>query len=112
MGVVTLSPGFEGLVVPSKLVGLMARGIPTIYVGPGNSDVAKIISESGGGITVENGMWADLAARLVELMSNPAGLSQMGESAVSYYSRHLSREIGLNNYHALVASIVDRQCAT
>lgn len=111
MGVVTLSPGFEGLVVPSKLLGLMARGIPTIYVGPGNSDAAKIISESGGGITVENGMWADLAARLVELMSNPAGLSQMGESAVSYYSRHLSREIGLNNYHALVASIADRQCA-
>jgi colanic acid biosynthesis glycosyl transferase WcaI len=112
MGVVTLLPGFEGLVVPSKLLGQMARGIPTIYVGPRNSDAAVIISESGGGITVENGMWEDLAARLVELASNPAALKQMGEAAASYYTRHLSREIGLNNYHSLVASIADRKCAS
>jgi colanic acid biosynthesis glycosyl transferase WcaI len=112
MGVVTLLPGFEGLVVPSKLLGQMARGIPTIYVGPRNSDAAAILSESGGGIIVENGLWVDLAARLVELASNPAALKQMGEAAASYYSRHLSREIGLNGYRSLVASVAGCKCTT
>jgi colanic acid biosynthesis glycosyl transferase WcaI len=112
LGVVTLLPGFEGLVVPSKLLGQMARGIPTVYVGPRNSDVVEILSASGGGIAVENGGWADFAARLVELASNPAALKQMGESAASYYSSHLSREIGLNHYRSVVASVADRECAS
>ena len=112
MGVVSLLPGFDGLVVPSKLLGQMARGIPTIYVGPKNSDVDWLISKSGGGISVENGKFADLAARLVELASNPAELKQMGKSAMSYYAQHLSREIGLNNYRAIVASAAGSECAT
>ncbi len=105
MGVVTLLPGFEGLVVPSKLLGQMARGIPTLYVGPKNSDVAELIARSGGGISIENGEWGVLAMRLVELVAHPAALEQMRESAASYYSRHLSREIGLNHYRSVVASV-------
>ena len=112
MGVVTLLPGFEGLVVPSKLLGQMARGIPTVYVGPKNSDVADLISKSDGGISVENGQWADLAAGLTELVTDPAALDRMGASAMSYYSRYLSREIGLSNYRSLVASVAKRECAS
>lgn len=112
MGVVSLLPGFDGLVVPSKLFGQMARGIPTVYVGPKNSDVDRLLTKSGGGISVENGNHAGLAARLVEFASNPAALEQMGKSAVSYYARHLSREIGLDGYRSIVASVAGSECAT
>jgi glycosyltransferase involved in cell wall biosynthesis len=112
MGVVSLLPGFDGLVVPSKLFGQMARGIPTVYVGPRNSDLDRLIAKSGGGISVENGNYAELAARLVEFASNPAALEQMGKSAVSYYARHLSREIGLDSYRSIVASVAGSECAT
>jgi colanic acid biosynthesis glycosyl transferase WcaI len=112
LGVVSLLPGFDGLVVPSKLLGQMARGIPTVYVGPKNSDVDWLISRSGGGICLENGNFVDLAGRLVEFARNPAALDQMGKSAMSYYARHLSKEIGLGNYRSLVASVAGSECAT
>jgi colanic acid biosynthesis glycosyl transferase WcaI len=112
MGVVSLLPGFDGLVVPSKLLGQMARGIPTVYVGPKNSDVDRLISKSGGGISVDNGNFVDLAARLVEFASDPAALRQVGESAMSYYTQHLSREIGLDSYRSIVASVAGSECAT
>lgn len=112
MGVVSLLPGFDGLVVPSKLLGLMARGIPTVYVGPRNSDVAELVSKSGGGIIIENGNSAKLAARLVEFASNRADLERMGKSALSYYASHLSRDIGLANYRSVVARVADVECVT
>ncbi|HWS68369.1 MAG TPA: glycosyltransferase family 4 protein [Steroidobacteraceae bacterium] len=112
MGIVSLLPGFDGLVVPSKLLGQMARGIPTVYVGPKNSDVDRLISKSGGGISIDNGEHLELAARLVEFASEPAALKQMGESAMSYYRQHLCREIGLEGYRSIVASVAGSECAT
>jgi glycosyltransferase involved in cell wall biosynthesis len=112
MGVVSLLPGFDGLVVPSKLLGLMARGVPTVYVGPRNSDAAELVAKSGGGIIIDNGNWAELAAQLVELASDRAVLERMGKSALSYYSSHLSRDIGLANYRSVVARVADIECVT
>jgi colanic acid biosynthesis glycosyl transferase WcaI len=101
LALVTLLPGFEGLVVPSKLLGHMARGIPTLYVGPDDSDVAELISKSGGGLTVRNGEVEQLASSLVLLSKDPVALHRMGRSAAAYYSEHLSRESGLSRYRAL-----------
>jgi colanic acid biosynthesis glycosyl transferase WcaI len=102
LALVTLLPGFEGLVVPSKLLGHMARGIPTLYVGPDDSDVAQLILNSGGGLVVRNGEVEQLASSLVLLSKDPAALHRMGRSAAAYYSEHLSRESGLSRYRALV----------
>jgi colanic acid biosynthesis glycosyl transferase WcaI len=105
LALVTLLPGFEGLVVPSKLLGHMARGIPTLYVGPDDSDVAKLIADSGGGFAVRNGEVEQLAARLVLLAKNPLALQRMGASAVAYYFDRLSRESGLLRYRGLADAI-------
>jgi colanic acid biosynthesis glycosyl transferase WcaI len=102
LALVTLLPGFEGLVVPSKFLGHMARGIPTLYVGPDDSDVAQLISTSGGGLVVRNGDVEQLASSLDLLSKDPAALHRMGRSAAAYYSEHLSRESGLSRYRALV----------
>ena len=48
VAVVTLRVPFAGLVVPSKLQGYMARGIPTLYIGP-DSDIERFIERSAGG---------------------------------------------------------------
>jgi colanic acid biosynthesis glycosyl transferase WcaI len=106
LALVTLLPGFEGLVVPSKLLGHMARGIPTLYVGPIDGDVAELISKSGGGVSIANGDVSTLAARLVELSANRSELTRMGISAAEYYSKHLTREMGLNHYRTLVESVM------
>lgn len=107
LALVTLLPGFEGLVVPSKLLGHMARGIPTLYVGPKDSDVAEVISRSSGGIVMANGEAALLATRLVALASDREQLRRMGDSAARFYTEHLARQIGLSRYRSVVKDVLD-----
>ena len=106
IALVSLRPGFEGLVVPSKLLGHMARGVPTLYVGPRDGDVAQLIDKSGGGLNITNGDVAGMAGLLVELAHDPRRLREMGESAQRYYESHLSRANGLRHYENLINRVL------
>lgn len=52
---VSLQPSLEGLIVPSKLYGVMAVGRPVIFVGARDGEVARIIEECRCGLVVEPG---------------------------------------------------------
>jgi glycosyltransferase involved in cell wall biosynthesis len=106
LAVVTLRPGFEGLVVPSKLFGHMARGVPTLYVGPHESDVALLIERSGGGVSVANGDIESLAESIAALAVDPDRLRRMGEAAQAYYRQKFRQEIGIGSYLNLVRSVI------
>jgi glycosyltransferase involved in cell wall biosynthesis len=101
LALVTLRDSFEGLVVPSKLLGYMARGIPTLYVGP-RSDVSAMLQDSHGGVSFPSGAIDRLADELVNLAGNPAALESMGEAARNYYNTHLSLDVAVAKYAELV----------
>lgn len=103
LALVTLRESFEGLVVPSKLLGYMSRGIPTLYVGP-RSDVTAILERSHGGVSFSTGATQEVADALVQLATDAEALSLMGKSASDYYERNLSRDVALNQY----AEVVER----
>lgn len=105
LGVVTLLPGFDGLVVPSKLLANMARAIPTLYIGPQESDVDFYIRESGGGITVVNGDVDGFARGVAALATDPQRLRKMGSDAQNYYKEFLCRDIGLAHYLRLLSAV-------
>ena len=105
VALVTLREGFEGLVVPSKLLGYMARGIPTIYVGP-YSDVEQILVESGGGLCFRNGDAEALSCGIQSLIAGRDRLDVMGAAAARYYQSHLSRSKGLQKYAGLLNAVV------
>ncbi len=52
---VSLHPAMDGLVVPSKVYGVMAAGRPTVYVGPRGSDVWRLLEHTHAGRSAENG---------------------------------------------------------
>jgi glycosyltransferase involved in cell wall biosynthesis len=105
---VTLLPGFEGLVVPSKLLGYMARAVPTLYVGP-DSDVARLVELSRGGKCVPAGA-VDAFADTVEQWAGAASeLRSTGVAAAAYYEAHLSKEKGLTAYRNAVARAAGRE---
>jgi glycosyltransferase involved in cell wall biosynthesis len=108
LALVSLLERFTGLVVPSKLLGHMARGIPTLYIGPRDSDAADLIDRSGGGIVIRNGDVESFVAKVGELARDASRLQKMGDSAAQYYNRHLSREMGLARYRRLIDTIVKR----
>ena len=46
---ITMSPGWEGVVVPSKLYGCLQTGRPILFLGPESSDTAREIRKHGWG---------------------------------------------------------------
>jgi colanic acid biosynthesis glycosyl transferase WcaI len=105
VALVTLRQGFEGLVVPSKLLGYMARGIPTIYVGP-DSDASCFIEDSASGLVFRNDDAESLARALVPLAADADNAPAMGESGRRYYVGNMTRSIGLQKYTALVTDLI------
>jgi colanic acid biosynthesis glycosyl transferase WcaI len=75
---VSLLPAMEGLIMPSKLYGILAAGRPAIFVGDPDGDVARVIRENECGITVNVGQSAQLAAELRALRGDPQRTSAMG----------------------------------
>jgi glycosyltransferase involved in cell wall biosynthesis len=104
LALVTLRKSFEGLVVPSKLLGHLARGVPTLFVGP-PSDVEHFLRESKGGISVPNDDVQGLASILVEMASSGDALAGMGMAGQSYYNDHLAKSVGLSHYEALLRDV-------
>jgi colanic acid biosynthesis glycosyl transferase WcaI len=103
---VTQLPDFTGLVVPSKLFGIMAVGKPVIMVGPGDSECARIVSESGAGIVVNNGRAIELVDRLRELRANPRAAREMGARGRAAFERKFERRIACARIEALLERVM------
>ena len=106
IALVTLRPGFEGLVVPSKFAGFLARGLPVVYVGP-PSDLSLIIDQSGVGSCFLNGESLQLSNYLRNIILNPSTLDNLSFHSKSYYDNYFSASSGLSKYHKLVSQILE-----
>jgi len=78
---VSLLPSLEGLIVPSKIYGILAAGRPALFVGDPNGDVARTIQQFECGIVVAVGDSACLARELRALRDNPDRVEAMGRRA-------------------------------
>ena len=78
---VSLRAGLEGLLVPSKVYGIMAAGRPVAYLGPRSSEVARLIEHHRIGWAGRPGQSSELAAVLEDLSQRPDEASAMGARA-------------------------------
>ena len=79
--IVTIKRGLEGVVVPSKLYGILAAGRPVLVVAAADSDAARIITENQCGLVADPDDAQAVAKAIDELRSDPARLAQMGQRA-------------------------------
>jgi glycosyltransferase involved in cell wall biosynthesis len=79
--VVTVRRGFEGLVVPSKLYGVLAAGRPVLAVAPEQSDVARIVSRHGCGFVADPDDPRAVASAIRQAMAEPDRLAAMARRA-------------------------------
>jgi len=84
--------GTEGLIVPSKIYGILAVGRPTVFIGPKDSEVATIIRESSSGIIVRPGDVDGTAKAILELALDRELRIRMGRRAKEYYQKHLGQD--------------------
>jgi glycosyltransferase involved in cell wall biosynthesis len=78
---VTMKEGMEGLVVPSKFYGVMAAARPTIFVGPNDSEVARMIHGHGIGQVIAPGEDASLAEAILRYRAEPDLVKGEGNKA-------------------------------
>jgi glycosyltransferase involved in cell wall biosynthesis len=88
---VSMRKGLEGLVVPSKIYGILAAGRPAIMVGSTQNEIAQLLTDSKAGFVVENGRAEELAAVIRNLRDQPDVVAQMGQAGRRYYEQHLGR---------------------
>jgi hypothetical protein len=78
-----MSPGWEGIVVPSKLYGCIRTGRPVLFIGPENADTAREIRANDWGGVLPPGASGELvAAAILELAARPTREVQLKKGAV------------------------------
>ena len=105
LGLVTLRPGFAGLIVPSKLPGYMARGIPVLYIGP-RSDISIYLERYSCGVSFGNQDAAGVASAIVALHADRDRLSRLGENGKRSYDAELAKIHGLARYESMIRSVL------
>ena len=68
---VTMRPNLCGLVVPSKVYGVLATGRPCLFIGPADSEAARLITEQDAGVVIDPARPADLAGILLDWAADP-----------------------------------------
>lgn len=76
---ISLKEGVEGIMVPSKMYGIMAVARPSIFVGHPTSEISRVLEESGSGVTVREDRPEELAARILEMKNDRERARAMGE---------------------------------
>jgi len=78
---ITVKRGLEGVVVPSKMYGILAAGKPIVAVAPPETDVAVLGALQGFGVATDPDRPAELVAAVRALAADGNRLKQMGAAA-------------------------------
>lgn len=78
---VSLKPQLEGLIVPSKVYGILAAGRPLIMIGDPDGEVGRLVRAYDCGVCVKPDESERLASTLTSLMQDPDRVHKMGQRA-------------------------------
>jgi colanic acid biosynthesis glycosyl transferase WcaI len=99
--VITIKRGLEGVVVPSKMYGILAAGRPIVALAPLQTDAASLGAREGFGVAADPDNPAELVAIVRALLGDPARLAEMGTAARTAASRYARANEILKFVHIL-----------
>lgn len=79
--IVTIKRGLEGVVVPSKMYGILAAGKPIVAVAPKETDVVSLGEKQGFAVAADPDKPAELVNVIRTLVGDVKKLRAMGEAA-------------------------------
>ena len=93
--VITVKRGLEGVVVPSKMYGILAAGKPIVAVAPEECDVVSLGRQMGFSVAAAPDAPTELAERVRELVHDVHRLATMGKASAAAAPRYeRSHELG------------------
>ena len=98
--VITVKRGLEGVVVPSKMYGILAAGKPIVAVAPRECDVVSLGEAKGFSISADPDDPAGFARLVRQLSQNPVQLNKMATAALAAApdyerARELTKLVGI-----------------
>lgn len=89
---ISLLPDLEGLIVPSKIYGVLAAGRPAVFIGDPDGEVARLIEETQCGATVPCGRGERLAEVLRDLRRSGDEAACLGQRARAAFESRFTLE--------------------
>jgi glycosyltransferase involved in cell wall biosynthesis len=80
---ITVKRGLEGVVVPSKIYGILAAGKPIVAAAPRETDAVSLGERLGFGVGADPDHPDELAGVIRELAGDPARVEGMGRAALA-----------------------------
>ena len=85
-------PENEGVIMPSKLYGLLAVGKPIICVSAPDSEVVAILNQARAGLHSSIDDPKELAQKIVAVLDDPEKAKEMGQNGRQYFLEHFERK--------------------
>jgi glycosyltransferase involved in cell wall biosynthesis len=105
---ITVKRGLEGVVVPSKMYGILAAGKPIVAVAPMETDVASHGLKQGFGVAVDPDRPSELSAAIRALAADCDRIERMSRAAKEA-ARGYDRVLELRKFVRIVGKIAARE---
>jgi hypothetical protein len=102
---VTVLPGCESHVFPSKLYGIAAVGRPVLFMGPKECEISTVIEKNQFGRTFSREQIALMAQAIHRLSIAPAECAEMRRAATAFSSRSGGAVEAARRWAALAGSL-------
>ncbi|MDY7015339.1 MAG: glycosyltransferase family 4 protein [Cyanobacteriota bacterium] len=98
LSLVSIGPGLEGVIAPSKLYGILAAGCPVAAICASDSYLRQLLNDANCGRAFDNGDSLGLAHFIRDLAANPRKGLRFGRSGRRYLEQHFTPEIVARKY--------------
>jgi len=102
---ISLRPGLEGRIVPSKYYGIAAAGRPAIFIGDPDGEIARILTTTGTGLVVAEGDGDSLARAIVGLASARRTADDMGRRARALFDERYDLPFAVQAWDDAIRSL-------
>lgn len=104
VALVSLRDGLQGMAVPSKIIGIMAAGIPVIALAPVDSEIAYIIKEEDCGLRVDPSDSKGLVDAINILRSDERLRKRLGLNGRNAFLKKYTTEVIAEKYLDLIGN--------
>ena len=102
---VSLRPELEGLIVPSKLYGVLAAGRPVVFIGHPDGELARLVTAAGVGFSVGSGDSTRLCQALRALRDDETARARMGTQARELFEQRYTRAAAVARWREVLQTL-------
>ena len=105
IALVSMKAGFEGLIVPCKIYGILSVAKPVVFIGNEESEIGKMIKEENCGFVIKIDDVAELINSLLSVYNTSSKSHQMGQNGRNAIEKIYNRKLSVNKYYDTIVNI-------